>query len=84
MKPIKKSTIFERLHVDIVGSLKQCRNGSRFNITAIDAFSRYAYARPAKEVRGRDVVSSLNEEVSPKHGIPAQILRKRTLSNQAD
>lgn len=74
MQPIKVSEIFERIHVDIVGPMRQTNQASRYIITAIDAFSRYAYARATVEARTRDVINFLKEEIFVKHGPPNKLV----------
>lgn len=74
LQPIKTSELFERVHIDIVGPLKESRNGNKFIITAIDAFSRFGYARPLPEVRAEDCIRFLNEEIISKHGLPENII----------
>jgi len=73
LQPIPASKVFERLHIDIIGPVKESYKGNRYILTAIDAFSRYAYAKALPEVKTADVVDFLREEVISKHGIPEQI-----------
>lgn len=73
MQSIPISKIFERLHIDIVGPLKESISGKRYIVTAIDAFSRFGYAKAYKEVKSDDILSFLQQEVISKHGVPHQI-----------
>lgn len=74
LQPIKTSQVFERLHIDVVGPIKPSSAGNRFIITAIDAFSRFAYARARKEVKTRDIIDFLTEEIITKHGLPVYLV----------
>lgn len=74
LHPIPICDIFERINVDIVGPLHITKRGNRFIITAIDSFSRYAYARAAPEVKTSDVIKFLTEEIFTKHGCPASLI----------
>lgn len=74
MQPIKVSEIFERVHVDIIGPMRQTDQASRYILTAIDAFSRYAYARATVDARARDIINFLKEEIFVKHGPPCKLV----------
>lgn len=74
LQVVKPSELFERIHVDIVGPLRQCSTGKRYIITAIDAFSRYAYAKAVIEVKSKDLINFLKEEIFVKHGPPRKLV----------
>lgn len=74
LQPIKLSKVFERLHVDIVGPLKLTHNNNDYILTAIDAFSRYAYARAVKGAKTSIIIQFLTEEIITKHGVPSKIV----------
>lgn len=74
LQPLPISYLFDRLHIDIVGPMQASMEGSRYIITAIDAFSRYAYARAAKSVSAIDIIRFLEEEVISRHGVPNKIV----------
>lgn len=50
LQPIKVSQVFEQLHIDTVGLVKVTAKGNRYIVTAIDASSRFAHAKPKSEV----------------------------------
>lgn len=74
LQPIPVSKIFERLHLDIVGPLKPSGEGHKYIITAIDAMSRYGYARACPEVKTSDILNFLEQDIISKHGIPSKIV----------
>lgn len=74
LHPISCSTIFETLHIDIVGKIKESAEGNCYIITAIDAFSRYAYAKAVPETKTENVIQFINEEIIGKHGLPQKII----------
>lgn len=68
------SRLFERLHVDVVGPLNpRAISGARYILTAIDAFTRYAYAEAKPEVRTEDVLEFIKDIVAV-HGTPECII----------
>lgn len=75
MQPIPISQIFDRIHVDIVGPIKaSTTSGNKYIITAIDAFSRFGYARAKPEVKTTDIIAFLEEEIFTKYGVPESIV----------
>ena len=74
LQPIPVSGIFDRLHIDIVGPLQPSHRGHKYIITAIDSFSRYAYAKSVPEVKATDIISFIEHEVITKHGLPSKIV----------
>ena len=75
LKPICTSRLFQKLHIDVVGPLKPSAKGHTHIVTAIDAFSRFAFARSYKQSpRSQDVVSFVLTEVIARHGIPEEIV----------
>lgn len=73
LQPIQTSQIFEQVHIDIVGPIHQSRTGNKYVITAIDAFSRYGFAKPVPQVRASDIISFLYDEIIKCHGPPKKI-----------
>lgn len=73
LQPIPSSELGQRLHIDIVGPMTQTSNGNLYIITAIDAFSRFGYARAASRMRSEDIEKFINEEIVTKHGPPKAI-----------
>lgn len=74
MQPIVVSNIFENLHVDIVGPLVITDCNNRYIITAIDSFSGFGHARANPEVKTKEVVEFLEEEIFTVYGVPAKII----------
>lgn len=73
LQPIKTSKIFDRVHIDIVSLQIDSRDGNRYIVTAIDGFSRYAFAKAYARVNATTIISFITEEIISKHGIMKQI-----------
>lgn len=74
LQPIPISNIFERVHIDFVKAGCTSDTGNIYVITAIDAFSRYGYARATIEVKSIDMIAFLQEEIISKHGLPKVLI----------
>lgn len=74
LQPITTSSIFERVHVDIIGPLNVSSIGNRYIITAIDAFSRYAAAKAVPKVKTDDIIGFLVEEIIARYGPPKYLV----------
>lgn len=74
LMPIKTSSLFNRIHMDIIGPVTTSTNGYKHIVTAIDAFSRMGFARPCASATGEEVVKLLYEEIISKHGPPEHIV----------
>lgn len=70
---IPTSNLFERLHINIIRPIKATQSGHRYILTAVDAFSRYAYAK-AYRVHAKHVIEFLQTEIISKHGVPDQLV----------
>lgn len=74
LHPIPVSKLFEQLHIDIIGPVnKPTYQYNRYIITAIDAYSRYAFAKAQNQVGAKECLSFL-EEIISNHGIPERIV----------
>ena len=60
---IPVSSAFEHLHLDIVGPLKTTLKGNNYVVTATDAFSKWAFARPAQNIRTSEVIRFVEEAI---------------------
>lgn len=74
LHPIPISDIFDRIHIDIIGPMHESSKQNRYIMTAIDGFSRYAYARAAPEVKTIDLINFMTEEIFTKHGCPSYLV----------
>lgn len=70
MQSIITSDICARIHIDIAGPYPMTQDGNRYIVTAIDAFSRYGFARAFPEVKAKQITQFLTEEIFLKHGPP--------------
>lgn len=71
---IPVSEIFENVHLDIVGPLKPTFRGYTYIITATDAFSKWAFARPAQNIKTKDLIKFVEETILSIHGKPKRII----------
>lgn len=74
LHPLPICEIFERIHIDIIGPMHKTPRDNQYIITAIDAFSRYAYARAVTEVKTIDIINFMTDEIFTKHGCPSYIV----------
>lgn len=71
LHPIPVSQLFERLHIDIIGLMHtQTPEGNQYIITAIDAYSRFAFARAYKDSKTNYCINS----IIAIHGCPDTIV----------
>lgn len=74
LQPIRTSKCFEQIHVDIVGPIHETPRNNRNVITAIDAYSRYGFAKPVPQAKATDVIKFLYDEIIRHHGPPKRIV----------
>lgn len=74
---IPVSKVFEHVHVDIVGPLKQTNRGNIHIITATDALSKWAFARPCQNIRTSEVIKFMEDCILSIHGRPQTIITDR-------
>lgn len=64
------SSAFERLHIDIVGPIRSTWRGNCYIITATDAFSKWAFAKPVQQAKTSDIIEFVKENIISIHGAP--------------
>lgn len=74
---IPVSEAFENIHLDIVGPLKTSNEGHKYVITATDAFSKWAFAKPSQTVRTSEMISFIEENILSVHGKPKRFITDR-------
>ena len=77
LQSIPVSSIFEHLHLDIVGPVLPTYRGNKYIITATDAFSKWAFAQPLQSTLTRDVINFIENTVLAIHGKPKSIITDR-------
>lgn len=77
LNSIPVSRVFEHLHLDMVGPMKSTCRGNAYIITATDAFSKWAFAKPSQTIRTNDVIKFIEENVIAIHGKPEIIITDR-------
>ncbi|XP_046329556.1 uncharacterized protein LOC124113317 [Haliotis rufescens] len=65
---------FERLHVDILGSLPKTQRGNKYVLLAIDSFSKWTEAFPMKTQEASEVAYLLFNEVFTRYGAQRTLL----------
>lgn len=74
LHPIPISKIFQHLHIDIVGPINaNAVSGARYIVTAIDAFTRFAFAKAFKETKTDQCLQFLEEIISI-YGVPETVV----------
>lgn len=74
---IPVSRIFEHVHIDLVGPLKTTYRGNKYIVTATDAFSKWAFARPLQGIRTNEIIDFVEQSIICIHGKPEQIITDR-------
>lgn len=74
LNSIPVSSIFEHVHLDIVGPIKQTYRGNTYIITATDAFSKWAFARSCQNIRTSEIIKFMEECILSLHGKPKVII----------
>ena len=77
LNSIPVSKIFEHLHIDLVGPLKRTQQGNTHIITATDAFSKWAFAKPCLNITAAGVIKFLEDNIIALHGKPETIITDR-------
>lgn len=74
---IPVSTVFENLHLDMIGPVTSTINGNKYIITATDAFSKWAFASPCKNITTQEVINFIEKSIIAIHGQPKNIITDR-------
>lgn len=74
---IPVSEAFQNVHLDIIGPLKTSYNGYQYVITATDAFSKWAFAQPAQNIRTAEVIKFVEDQILSIHGKPKCFITDR-------
>lgn len=74
---IPVSEVFEHIHLDIMGPYTSTFNGNVYVITATDALSKWAFAKPSQRVRTKELIKFVEDEILTIHGMPKRIITDR-------
>lgn len=74
LMPIRTTSLFNRIQMDLIGPLTESTTGQKFIVTAIDAFSRMGFARACRLATAEEVIKLLYDEIISKHGPPEHII----------
>lgn len=74
---IPVSKIFENVHLDIIGPITMTTRGNKYIITATDAFSKWAFARPCQNIVTTEVIKFLEETIIAVYGEPHNLITDR-------
>jgi ribonuclease HI len=77
MHNIPVSRVFQHLHLDMIGPVGATQQGNAYIITATDAYTKWAIARPVKNIKTSEVLRFLNDYVLAIHGAPEVIITDR-------
>lgn len=77
LQSIPVSSILEHVHLDIMGPYRSTCRGHSYIITATDAFSKWAYAKPYQSVTSIDLIRFVEENILAVHGKPSVIITDR-------
>lgn len=74
---IPVSSIFEHVHLDIIGPILSTYRGNKYIITATDAFSKWAFAKPVQSILTADLINFVESKIFAVHGKPECIITDR-------
>ena len=74
LQPLEIGEPFGRLSVDIVGPLPRTREGNRYILTMIDAFTKWAEAVPLKEHTATTCATAILQTWAARYGAPKELL----------
>jgi len=71
---IELKASFQRIGIDIVGSLTITKKGNRYIVIAMDYFIKWPIAKAIKEITAKTVSKFIYEKIICEHGCP-QVLQ---------
>ena len=74
LRPNEPGEPFGRLCIDIVGPLPTTREGNRFILVMVDAFSKWAEAVALKRHTAKEVATAILHQWTARYGVPREIL----------
>lgn len=77
MQSIPVSKVFEHVHVDMMGPVQRTDRGNAYIITATDAFSKWAFARPCHNIQTGEVIKFMEDYILSIYGRPQTIITDR-------
>ncbi|MCO5576142.1 hypothetical protein L7F22_029950 [Adiantum nelumboides] len=66
--------VFEKWGIDAIGPLPITTRGKCYILTAVDYLSRWAEAKPVKQITSKDVAKFVYEDICCKFGMPLELL----------
>ncbi|MCO5594343.1 hypothetical protein L7F22_048373 [Adiantum nelumboides] len=66
--------VFEKWGIDAIGPLPITARGKCYILTAVDYLSRWAKAKPVKQITSKDVAKFIYEDICCKFGMPLELL----------
>jgi transposase InsO family protein len=77
LQPVKVTTAFAHIGIDIIGPLPRTLRGNRYIIMAIDYLTKYPEARALQLADSLSIVPFIYEDIICRHGIPLEITSDR-------
>ncbi|MCO5590818.1 hypothetical protein L7F22_044793 [Adiantum nelumboides] len=71
---ILASDVFEKWGIDAIGPLPITARGKCYILTAVDYLSRWAKAKPVKQIESKDVAKFVYEDICCKFGMPFELI----------
>ncbi|MCO5551876.1 hypothetical protein L7F22_005382 [Adiantum nelumboides] len=66
--------VFEKWGIDAIGPLPITARGKCYILTAVDYLSKWAEAKPVKQITSKDVAKFVYEDICCKFGMPLELL----------
>ena len=77
LNPIKPTTAFAKIGIDIIGPLPRTLRGNRYIVLAIDYLTKWVEARPLQLADALSIAPFIYDEIICRHGIPEEITSDR-------
>jgi hypothetical protein len=77
LQPIKPTTAFDHLGIDIMGPLPKTERGNRYIVVAIDYLTKWPEAQVLPTADVQSIAPFIYEDIICRHGIPSEITTDR-------
>ena len=74
LNPIKSTSPFELVALDIVGPFRKSLNGNKYILVAVDAFTNWVEAGPLKTLTAEETSTLFFELIISRNGCPIRVL----------
>ncbi len=77
LQPLPVGDVFSRVHLDVLGPMPQTKDGYKYILLLVDAFSGWCEAVPMKTLEAKETAYKIYQEFICRFGCPGSILTDR-------